>query len=375
MTIINPLIDVKFDTDPTGKYKDLKIAMETLAGSLCTDIYEHGLAGMGVHLTCTEFAEKNTDQERPVFERPTRRATTATKVAFELYKEAKEEYGKYNAGMETFKSYLIDACKTKIMGAMTTPTMPIPMMSVTYIVNQLEATYGIPTTRDVSRLQEDVHKPCRSDGDFLYYVQEMKRNFIYLEEQRAGYSEVQKMQILQAGTTSLTNVKMAITRYVVAHPKLAERTYDTMVAYITEELPNFMEADQLSTASAITTAVTKTETATTPITKDELAYCFAQLLGQLGAMTVRMPRRGQNTNGRGNMATNGGRGGGSTNTTTTNKQSGAKTRGTTQYCFVHGTNRSHNGQQCRLMALPSGFTDNQRNATAAAWIDGRQGAI
>ena len=92
-------------------------------------------------------------------------------------------------------------------------------------------------------------------------------------------------------------------------------------------------------------------------------------------MTVRMPRRGQNTNGRGNMATNGGRGGGSTNTTTTNKQSGAKTRGTTQYCFVHGTNRSHNGQQCRLMALPSGFTDNQRNATAAAWIDGRQGAI
>jgi len=111
-----------------------------------------------VHLTCTEFAARNTELERPVFEKPTKPLTIATKVAYELYKEDKEEYGKYNAGMETFKSYLINACKPKIMGAMTTPTMPIPLMSVTYIFNQLEMAYGIPATRDVNRLQEDVHK-------------------------------------------------------------------------------------------------------------------------------------------------------------------------------------------------------------------------
>ena len=168
---------------------------------------------------------------------------------------------------------------------------------------------------------------------------------------------------------------MAITRYVVAHPRLAERDFESMVGYITEELPNFMDRD-ISTASAVASiaprATPNTTEATAPVTKDELAYCFAQLLGQMSAMTVRMPRR--QTTGRG-TPNSGGRGGGAQTQQGTGRPTGQPQRNTTQYCFMHGTNRSHNGQQCRVMALPSGFTDNQRNATAPAWIDGRQGAI
>jgi hypothetical protein len=280
MSIINPLLTVRFDSDPTGKYKEFKIAMETLAGSLCTDIYEHGLAGMGAHLTCTEFASKYPGDDRPTFSKPIKPANTATKVQFELYKEAKEEYGKYMAGLEVIKSYVMDACKSKIMGAMTTTDMPIPMMTITYIVNQLEEAYGTPTTRDVSRLQEDVNKPCKSDEDFLFYVKELKRNFRYLDDQRAGYAEVQQMQLLTAGTATLPNVKRAITRYVVAHPRLAERSFDDMVAYITEELPNFMDDEPSATASAIATTATLPipgMKSTAPVTRDELEYCFAQL--------------------------------------------------------------------------------------------------
>jgi hypothetical protein len=278
MSIINPLLAVRFDSDPTGKYKEFKIAMETLAGSLCTEIYEHGLAGMGAHLTCTEFASKYPDDDRPTFSKPIKPANTATKVQFELYKEAKEEYGKYMVGLEVIKSYVMDACKSKIMGAMTTTDMPIPMMTITYIVNQLEEAYGTPTTRDVSRLQEDVNKPCKSDEDFLFYVKELKRNFRYLEDKRA---EVKQMQLLTAGTATLPNVKRAITRYVVAHPRLAERSFDDMVAYITEELPNFMDDVPSATASAIATTPTLPipgMKSTAPVTRDELEYCFAQLL-------------------------------------------------------------------------------------------------
>ena len=47
--------------------------------------------------------------ERPEISKPVKPAATATKVAFELYKEAKEEYSKYKAGTETLKSYLMDA--------------------------------------------------------------------------------------------------------------------------------------------------------------------------------------------------------------------------------------------------------------------------
>lgn len=267
MSIINPLLEVRFDQDPTGKYKALKIAMETLAGSLCTDIYEHGLAGMGAHLTCTEFATKHPGIERPEISKPIKPAATATKVAFELYKEAKEEYSKYKAGTETLKSYLMDACKAKIMGAMTTADMAIPMMSITYIVNQLEEAYGTPTTRDVSRLQEDVNVPCREEADFLFYVQELKRNFVYLAEQRAGYSEVQQMQLLTHGTSTLPNVTKAITRYVVANPRLADRSFEDMTTYITAEIPNFTDTVTRRSASAVEIAVLESASASAMATK------------------------------------------------------------------------------------------------------------
>jgi hypothetical protein len=87
----------------------------------------------------------------------------------------------------------------------------------------------------------------------------------------------------------------------------------------------------------------------------------------MGAMTVRLPKRGQ---GNGKMGNGGTQLPNQTNTTTTPHQ-----RRTAHYCFVHGTNRSHTGPQCRVMALPSGFTEKQRKATAPGWIDGRQGAI
>ena len=379
MSIINPLLEVRFDQDPPGKYKALKIAMKTLAGSLCTDIYEHGLAGMGAHLTCTEFATKHPGIERPEISKPVKPAATATKVAFELYKEAKEEYSKYKAGTETLKSYLRDACKAKIMGAMTTADMAIPMMSITYIVNQLEEAYGTPTTRDVSRLQEDVNVPCREEADFLFYVQELKRNFVYLAEQREGYSEVQQMQLLTHGTSTLPNVTKAITRYVVANPRLADRSFEDMSNYITAEIPNFTDtvtrrsasaveiALNTATASAMATTTSAPVKVATPITRDELEYCFAQLLGQMGAMTVRLPKRRQGNAKMGN--------GGTQLPNQTNTATPPHQRRTSQYCFVHGTNRSHAGTQCRVMALPSGFTEKQRKATAPGWIDGRQGAI
>ena len=40
MSSFNPLLTVKFDEDPMGKYNEMKIAMETLTGTLCCELYD-----------------------------------------------------------------------------------------------------------------------------------------------------------------------------------------------------------------------------------------------------------------------------------------------------------------------------------------------
>jgi hypothetical protein len=87
----NPLMAIKFGEDPKGRYRAMKIAMEALAGSLCCELFDNGLAGQGIHLSCEEYAIIHPDEERPVKERPIHPAPTATKVVYSMYKEAKDK--------------------------------------------------------------------------------------------------------------------------------------------------------------------------------------------------------------------------------------------------------------------------------------------
>ena len=119
MSTFNPLLSVKFDEDPSERYHEMKVAMEILAGTICCDLFDTGLAGQGVHLLDTEYV-----RQRPTKARPTQPAQTAAKIVYGLYREVKEDYIKYITGMQT---YLVDACKPKIMRGMSTTFMPITM--------------------------------------------------------------------------------------------------------------------------------------------------------------------------------------------------------------------------------------------------------
>ena len=366
MSVSNPLMSVVFEKDPTGKYKLFKTAIEAYAGTLCVELYEHGLAGQGLHLSCTEYATLHNGDERPIVERPVKPLATATKVAFELYKENREDFMKYTTATQLLKRDLMEACGVKIMRAMTTYEMPVPNMTITYIINGIEERYGVPSVRDVCRLQEDMRKQCTSEEEFYPYVQELQMSYDLLDQQRATVSEVDKMNTLMHGTEHLGNSKATINRYVVENPKLMDRSFHDMVTYINVQLPNFIGQDSAMSAHATRTISGQPLTPIPgppkdpePITRDELAQCFAQLCGHMAALTIRMPK---------------GKRGGQQVPGTTSPQATAKVQSTMMYCFLHGTNKTHAGTNCRGMASPSSFTDKQRKATRPGFIDGRQGA-
>ena len=148
--------------------------------------------------------------------------------------------------MQLYKTYLVDACKPKIMRGMTTPLMPITSMTIQYIVNELETQYGTPTAYNIQRMQMLARVPCPSEEEFTAYEHDLEVAFQRLDEQRAAYSEVQKMQILTEGTAHLPNVKDIVNRYIIEVPKIAERTYDDLVERVRVTLPNFLTAPTTS---------------------------------------------------------------------------------------------------------------------------------
>ena len=70
MSSYNPLLSVKFDEDPMGRYHEMKVAMETLAGTLCCELFDNGLAGQGIHLSDAEYRRQFGEEERPTRMRP-----------------------------------------------------------------------------------------------------------------------------------------------------------------------------------------------------------------------------------------------------------------------------------------------------------------
>jgi len=291
----NPLMAIKFGEDPKGRYRAMKIAMEALAGSLCCELFDNGLAGQGIHLSCEEYAIIHPDEERPVKERPVHPAPTATKVVYSMYKEAKDDFAAYTRATQHFKTCIINAVGDKVMKAMTTRAMTIPLMTITYIVNKLEATYGIPTAREVYHLQEDKQRRCESEDDYYNYIQALTLTFELLAEQRAEESEFSKMEILKTGTAHLPNVVKAIERYVVQNPKLSDRAFEDMTNYVTNELPNFIGQEPTATANAVihaTPNVPAPKIDDAPVTRDELQQVLAALTDQLHSIHVRLPRQG-----------------------------------------------------------------------------------
>jgi hypothetical protein len=84
----------------------------------------------------------------------------------------------------------------------------------------------MPTAHNLQHIQMTVRRPCASEEEFMTYEHDLMVAFERLDEQRAAYSEVQKMQIVQEGTAHLPHIKDIVDRYVIELPKISERNYE-----------------------------------------------------------------------------------------------------------------------------------------------------
>jgi len=352
MTSPAALVSVGFNLDPTGKYKHFRLAAEAYAGTLCTELYDQGLASVPIciHMTEVEYRERYTPEvavntrataaqallgEKKIPSRPVQ-AADADSTALAVFRLKKDDYLIYASGYQKFRNALLDGIGNKMQLQMATVAKPITNYNVDDILSYIKGKYGTVKPKDVKALKAKLKRPCQSDSETFNYASEMVQIFEELAEQRAEVGEFDKMEYMEDGTRHLYATGMAVRDYIRENPKLENRTFTAMISFVEEVLPNH-DNDQSGTQSGIQSGFGAKTLPTPDATVVELRATIADLMNENKIL-----------------------------------KSKAHVPMVKQYCWKHGA-RFHLGIDCKDMGPGSKHTDAHRKATGPIMIDGVAG--
>jgi hypothetical protein len=348
MSSIIPSVD--FSSDPLKKYKELREAIHSRAATLCLELNDGGLAGMGHHLTDEEFVnmqdaqDPNQPGEKIIFMRPAALALGATTGATNVYKFAREDYHCYQEGYTVLRDETIASLGGVIQRQLSQSGSPVTVKTINEIINHVKGIYGKTTQVKYDGLKEKLKAKCISELEALNYCQELGRIYKLLEEIRDPIGELSKMEWLTKGTRHLPLTREALEDYVKSVPDMEMRTFQCMSDHLTMVVPNFCaeEGNRRHTAYG----------ATTDVSGGGEQGKLDMVLAVIGTLSDKMSTIEKKLR--------------------TAKGGKPPSGGTVPYCFIHGNDKKHTGMECR--GMKTGFTMAQRCATGPGLIDGKVGA-
>ena len=336
-----------FATDPLKQYKEFCEAIHSRAATLCTELDDGGLAGMGHHLTNEEYTSWQADQEPPLtgekitFERPAALAAGASTGATNVYKFAREDYYCFKEGYNTLRDEIIAAIGVVIQRQLSQPGSPVTVKSIHTILTHVKNIYGKTTQVKYDGLKDKLKIRCAGELDVLNYCQELSRVYALLEEIRDPVGELSKMDWLSKGTSHLRLTTSALADYVKDEPDMELRSYQGMVDHLTMVVPNFSIGDSNRQHTGYG--------ASTELNEGGRSEQLDLVLAAVVTLTDKVDTMEKKLKG---------------------KEKVPPVRVST-YCFIHGTDKKHTGMECR--GMKSGYTMAQRCATGPGLIDGKVG--
>jgi len=340
---------VEFASEPLKKYKEFREAIHSRAATLCLELNDGGLAGMGHHLTDEEFISEQEAQDPPqlgekiIFTRPAPLAIGATTGATNVYKFAREDYHCYQEGYTLLRDEIIAALGVVIQRQLSQPGSPVTVKSISTIISHVKNIFGKTTQLKYDGLKEKLKNRCVSELESLNYCQELGRIYKLLEEIRDPVGELSKMEWLTKGTRHLPLTREALDDYVKSVPDMEQRTFQGMSDHLTMVVPNF-GAD---TSNRQHTGYG----ATIDMSGGEERSKLDMVLATMGSLSEKVSTLEKKL--------------------THNKGTKVTGTGVIPYCFLHGTNKKHTGMECRGMKTE--YTMAQRCATGPGLIDGKVG--
>jgi hypothetical protein len=238
------------------------------------------------------------------------------------------------------------------------------MMNVTprQIMDHLIANYGHLDSSDLLRLDQDLTIKMASAE--VFETVSGKHKIIHDKLAFAGQplSEHLKCRKLKEATYHVPSIKMAIDSYHTARPLVANQTFSTLVAHITEQAPNFLPSSSDLLYH------------TTPPSFDATNIAYQAILARLDSLSIPSPSSSSTAAAATAIPTQqplappSGRGRGDRR-----RASGRGGRGGTTpalavparvYCYLHGYDGNHSGAYCRnMMRNVTLYTAEKRVAT------------
>ena len=380
--------------NPRRMYKQFKDDIRDLASTLATEHYpEEGLNEFHITLTPREYdalelplIDENgaiildplgNVEMRPrtiIPLKPIRPMANVGAAALAFYKEDSAVAACVAIAKTTLKNAILNACGPTITADLSTQ-MPggLAAQTIPMILQHLETKFGTLTSEDMRHLRAMLATKFTTPALFTSEAAKFKLNLAALEIGGDNMSQPQLVEVFEDATRAVTGIPEIMARYKRHVPIVINRNLDDIFTAVENELPQLTMTDakyvnnlqQLDECSSGTM-----ENVAFAVTNNSTAYIADQMKKvntRLEIMEAAILRGGHGGRGRGGRGQAGGRGAGRGGAGP-GRGSGTGQERATLYCFEHGFNKSHAGQDCHRMRNDDTYTTEMKAAVGPCKI-------
>ena len=271
-----------------------------------------------------------------ISEEPTKPAAPAnTQAALALYVAQQKLYTDHRLAVKTLATMMLAAAGETIRSALINPTTGLMEKHPRNIAKYVRDTYGTPTSSTLTSLNEALKVKLVDPHKLDAHVAKMSVMFTKLNV--AGQPKSNFDQITALKDSVHPHYAAAITAYETKVPEVRARTFAGLTEAMHEQLQNTSSMTMGQMYGSANAA-----NATPPLDSS-----VAALITQVSALTAIVQAM----------------------------QKPKKPSKGDHYCHVHGTNHTHNGNECKVMngSAKAEYTNAQRSATNASSIVGTPG--
>jgi hypothetical protein len=277
------------------------------------------------------------------------------------------------AAMTTLRDLILVACGPIIRSQLSTEVGGIAEQSLPMIMKHLEAKYGTMTGDDLKQLRALLTKPFTTPANFVQEMSKFKLNLAALTAAGDNMSQTQLIEILTEATLTVVGFPTIIARYKRRVPIVLNWRLDDLSEVIEAEMEEITTRD----ANYANSATIMDETVANAASQLSISETLKLINARLDTMEATFHTnpgggRGRGSGGAG-RGRGDGRGPGRGGTAGRGRGTGTPVPGPPNYCFKHGTQRSHTGNDCYVMKRDPSYTQQMKDATAPCTIDGYEG--
>ena len=200
---------------------------------------------------------------------------------------------------------------------------------------RLRARYGRMRNNTKLELKERMTTRLASTDLFDTHVSTLRENFSISAIGGQTIAVDKKVQYLRASLSGHVLIDTALSQYTFAHPDETTQTFEGMITYIEDHLPNLQAASKIAaqaTANVMASEVYLSLEAENKTLKEQ----------QTKQDQNRKRRKGGKGKGKNKKNKKGNRNNSDKSNPAADKQ--------LKYCHAHGTQHTHTSQECKLMA-------------------------